>query len=82
MSAAKVIQTWPNGAKRFELDGIQFVTAPDGRISWATPDGWARIAVDRETFPIMKSYTVWQSYGPTYGDDEYTYAGPMAGVTP
>jgi len=75
MSAATIIQAWPSGAKKFALDGIQFGTAPDGRIFWATPEGWARIAVDREVFPVMKSYTVWQPHGPTYGDDEYTYAG-------
>lgn len=80
MDTAKIIHAWSSGAKKFELDGIQFATASDGRIFWATPDGWARIAVDRAAFPIMKSYTVWQPYGPTYNDDEYMYAGLAAGV--
>jgi hypothetical protein len=78
MDAATIIHTWSNGARKLELDGFQFTVSHTGRISWATPDGWARIAVDRETFPILETYTVWQPYGPTYNDEEFTYAGAVS----
>lgn len=78
MNAAKIIHTRSDGTKTLELDGFRFDMSRTGRISWATPEGWARIAADEEAFPFLETYTVWQPYGPTYGDDQYTYAGPVA----
>ena len=77
MNAAKAVRRFANGAMMLELDGVRFTMSHTGRISWACPAGWTRIVGDEKTFPVMESHPVWQPYGPTYGDDEYTYAGPI-----
>ncbi|NQE89761.1 hypothetical protein [Nocardia terpenica] len=71
-----VIREYANGAKVYEIDSdTQFGVSPDGRIYWATSEGWVWVMksdrVIQNHYKILGDSTGW----PTVGGTEYYYLG-------
>lgn len=73
---AQIITRFESGAVKAQTAGFQFILDQKGRVSWATPEGWARIATDGDNFPAWSHKASWGE-GFNFQDDQYAFAGRL-----